>query len=282
MIKEIRKIANNNLDLNNLKEYNLSIQLSLDGFSFCIYNSNPNEVLALAVYEFQSNTIINPVKHLELVTQLYKQEELLKPTYKSVFVSHFNNLVSQVPLALFNKNNLQSYLQYSIKLLENDYITFDEINSSEIVNIYVPFVNINNFLIDKYGAFMFKHSSTILIENLLKSCKNSEGLYLFINVINSNFELVVINNNKLELFNCFSFKTKEDFIYYILFIAEQLQLNPEEFKLVLMGDIEKESELYSIAYQYIRNISFYTPIDFPSNISNEVSKHACFTLLSQL
>jgi len=57
------------------------------------------------------------------------------------------------------------------------------------------------------------------------------------------------------LFNSFEYQTKEDFIYYILFTAEQLKLNPETFKLQLLGEISEESDLFKIAYRYIRNIS---------------------------
>jgi len=82
------------------------------------------------------------------------------------------------------------------------------------------------------------------------------------------------------LFNFFSFNTKEDFIYYILFTAEQLNLNPEEFELNLMGDIEKESELYAIVYQYIRNIKFYAPNNTAMQL-NEIPSHSHFTILNQ-
>ena len=39
-----------------------------------------------------------------------------------------------------------------------------------------------------------------------------------------------------------------------------------------MGDIEKESELYKILYQYIRNIKFYNQ-RISNNILNEISSH---------
>lgn len=279
MIKEIKKITNKSIDFNNLEENHLSIQLSLDGFSFCIYNKPSNSIAVFARYEF-TNTTPTPIEHLNLVKQLYSQEALLNLKYTSVNVTHFNNLITQVPLPFFNKNSLKDYLQNTIKVLDNDYIIYDEINNSDIVNVYIPFVNINNFLIDIYGSFIFKHSSTVLIETLLKQYKNINEDYCFVNVSNLNFELVVIKNNKLELFNCFNFKTKEDFIYYILFTAEQLNLNPEAFNLVLLGDIEKESELYTILYQYIRNIKFYEPIK--SNLLLEgISKHTNFTVLNQ-
>ena len=100
-------------------------------------------------------------------------------------------------------------MKYTVKVLENDYITFDQLQNSEIVNVYIPFVNINNFLIDTYGAFEFKHSSTILIEKLLSEFKNLDEDFCFINVSNNYFEIVILKNKKVTLFNCFGFKTKE-------------------------------------------------------------------------
>lgn len=280
MIRLIKKITNNSLDFNNLKEYNLSIQLSLDGFSFCIFNKLENELEYFADYEFEKKAI-SPYDHLEFVEELFKKEKILNQTYNSVSVTHFNNLVTQVPLPFFDKNKLDIYLQYSIKVLENDYITYDEIKNTDIINVYIPFVNINNFLIDKFKSFIFKHSSTILIEKLVHQYKNIGSDLYFVNVTNNSFEVVVLKNNRLELHNCFDFKTKEDFIYYILFTAEQLDLNPEDIEIILLGDIEKESELYIILYQYVRNITFYTPTNFHALLEG-ISPHTHFTLLNQI
>ena len=280
MIKEIKKIANSNIDFKNLEENNLSIQLSLDGFSFCIYTKLEQELIFFADFEFEKKAV-SPYKQLEYVEEIFKRENLLESTYNSVTVIHFNNLVTPVPQPFFDKNSLASYLQNTIKVLDNDFITFDNIKNTEIVNVYIPFVNINNFILDKFGSFIYKHSSTVLIEKLVHKYKNLEGDFCFVNVTGSCFEIVVIRNKKLELYNCFEFKTKEDFIYHILFTAEQLHLNPEEFELILLGDIEKESELYTILYQYIRNIKFYSPTKTHA-ILDSVSNHAYFSLLNQI
>ena len=279
MIKEIKKLVNNELDSLNLEDNSLSIQLSLDGFSFCVYHKTQHKIGTFGLYEFDNSTG-SPYKQLECIKELFDREKLLQLNYKSVFVTHFNNLVTQVPKPLFNKNKLASYLHYTVKVLENDFIAYDELNNSEIINVYIPFVNVNNFLLDTYESFDYKHSSTVLIENLLNQYKNSEGSFCFVNVTGHHFEIVVIKNKKLELFNFFSFNTKEDFIYYILFTAEQLNLNPEEFELILMGDIEKESELYDIVYQYIRNVKFYVPDNAAFQL-NEMPSHSNFTLLNQ-
>ena len=281
MTKEITKKTNHLIDFKNLEENHISIQLSLDGFSFCIYNKAEQEIGAFAAYKFEIENI-TPFQHLEMVEQLFENEDLLKLKYQSVSVSHFNNLVSQVPLPFFDKDHLAQYLKYTVKVLENDYITFDQLQNSEIVNVYIPFVNINNFLIDTYGAFEFKHSSTILIEKLLSEFKNLDEDFCFINVSKNYFEIVILANKKVTLFNCFGFKTKEDFIYYILFTIEQLNLNPEELKLILLGDIEEKSDLFNILYKYIRNVGFYKPAHFSSFLKETIPAHSNFTLLNQL
>jgi hypothetical protein len=278
MIKEILKIANNNVDFLNLQDNHLSIQLSLDGFSFCINNQISGKFGYIAVYKFPLQSI-SPYKHLEYVEEVFKQDELLQLKYSKVTVYHFNKLITQVPAPLFNKNKLADYLKYSIKVLENDFIAYDKIENSDIINVYIPFVNINNFLLDKYGGFIYKHASTPLIEKLLQTYKNLEGANYFVNVTNGTFELVVLKNKNLEFYNCFSFTTKEDFIYYILFTVEQLSSNPEELQLTLLGDIEKESELYTILYQYIRNITFYSPVNSRSEFEG-ISPHSYFTFLN--
>jgi len=279
MIKEIKKIKSNNVDYLNLLDNHLSIQLSLDGFSFCVYNKIQKKIAIFETFEFTEENI-SPKKHLELVKEIYANHKILSLKYNSVSITHFNNLVTQVPKPFFDKNNLSNYLQYSIKLLEDDFIAYDTISNTEIINVYIPFVNINNFMIDIYGTFFYKHASTLLIEKLLQQFKNTAEELCFVNVTKNQFEIMVVNNNKLVLYNCFDFITKEDFIYYILFTAEQLKLNPEEIQMLLLGDIEKESELYTILYQYVRNVSFYKPITFPE-LLKEVSKHSFFTLLNQ-
>ncbi len=101
--------------------------------------------------------------------------------------------------------------------------------------------------------------------------------------VNDEFQIVVIAEHKLVFYNSFTYQSKEDFIYYILFTAEQLNLNPEKFELVLAGNVEKDNELYTIAYTYVRKVSLLenrSELKFPANIK-ESSKRRHFTLLNQ-
>ena len=121
---------------------------------------------------------------------------------------------------------------------------------------YVPYININNFFFDTFGAFVYKHSNTILVNTLLLQEKNTDSIRVFANINENSFDLIVISKGKLILNNTYKYHNKEDFLYYLMYSTEQLKLNPEEFELIFLGKIKKEDELYSIAYAYIRNVSF--------------------------
>ena len=261
-------------------DYNkeISIQFSLDGFSFCICNSLTKELQHFTTQTFE-NSVATPELLLSKIEDLFKDNLVLKQQFDKVTVIHQNSLSTLVPNALFNEDELPLYLNYNIKTLTNDFIAFDSLEQIDIKNVYVPYININNYLFQQFGEFDYKHHSTVLIDKLVLYSKNNTEKQFFVNVSNANFDIVVIENSKLLFYNSFSFNTKEDFIYYILFTAEQLQLNPEKLLLFFIGDIEKDSEIYHITYQYIRNVDFIK-LDIPFfDKDNDVSNHSHYTTL---
>lgn len=252
---------------------NLSIQFSLDGFSFCISNQN-NEPFFLKHYAFPDTiTIDNCLK--EIVT-VFKTEEQLQNDFENVFVVHQNYLNTIVPNKVFDEKELASYLKFTIKTLATDAFDFDDISDISAKNVYVPYTNVNNFLFQNFGAFEFKHHATVLIEKLLSKNK---GTRCYLHVSKNHIDIIVLAEDALLFYNSFKYDSKEDFIYYVLFTAEQLKMDPEEFELVLLGDIEKESDLYAILYKYIRDVSFYESNNTLLKSTSEVPDHSHFILL---
>ena len=254
MVKKKIQISKNSVNRESLEEIKLSIQISLDGLSFCTINKGNREVLQLHHIPFTENSG-TPHKHLQNVVQVFETEPLLKLPYKEVEVIHLNDLFSIVPKALVNEHNQADYLKYNLKIYKNDFITHDLIGKHDLVNVYSPFVNINNYLIDQFGEFTYTHSATVFLENILDIYKYSEKPHLFALVHENHFDLIAIADNQLQLCNSFSFQNKTDFIYYLLFCAEQLNFNPEYLELILLGNIIKNDARYDIAYKYIRNVT---------------------------
>ena len=275
-----KHMAITNNSSNNLNNLELSIQLSLSGLSFCILNKDSNTIIEVKELRFEKR--LNPFEVLDELKVLFKNESTLNNSFTNVTIVHNNDLSTLVPEALFNKNHVADYLKFNSKILKSDFIAYDSILENSSVNVYVPYININNYIYDKFGTFIFKHISSVLIESILRIEKASTTPKVYIHVSLNHFEIIIIKEGKLELYNTFVYNSKEDFIYYILFTAEQLNLNPETLNLVFIGDITEDDEIYNIAYKYIRNISFGNRNDDFEYIDKPKSNYSNFTLLKSI
>jgi hypothetical protein len=275
MTKQIvkKKTINKNIEVTSKRK--LSIQFSLDGFSFCTTNTH-NEVIEFSSYSF-SKTKNSPELILEKLQDIFKKEKSLQYDFETVTVIHQNNLNTLVPNEYFKKDALKSYLKYSIKTIASDLITFDELDFMNSKNVYVPYVNINNFLFQNFGEFEYKHYSSVMLEKLFSIATND--ICCYIHVSKSTFDIVIIKNSNLQFFNIFEYKTKEDFMYYVLFTLEQLDLSTEETLVSILGDMEEDSDLFRLMYTYIRNIDFLSSKNAVFNNQKEISKHSNFILL---
>lgn len=282
MVKKKIQIKNNSSDTHHPEDTHLSIQLSLDGFSFCIVNEISDEINSLHYRSFPDYTY-TPLKHLKFVEEVFKTEPLLSQKYNSVNITHVNDLSTFVPKALFDENNLPGYLKYSHKIYKNDFITFDTIPNHDLINVYIPYVNINNYFLERFGSFNYEHSSTVFVKNLLDTYKFSEHPHMFVMVDHDHFEILAIADNNLQLYNSFSYKTPEDFIYYVLFVAEQLDFNPREFELFFLGKTVANDPIYQIAFKYVKNIAFLE-VRNKRKLNKEITEdlqRQYFTLLHQ-
>jgi hypothetical protein len=254
----------------------LAIQVSLNGLSFVTFDTLLNQPLVLQKIDLGKMHVTTKIE--DLFAEAFQNHPELKAGYDDIVIIHNNNLSTFVPTALFDEEYLGSYLQFNTKVFETDFFAFDELANYEMNNVYIPYVNMNNYFIDRFGTFDYKHANTVLVNKLLDVSKNNEERKMFVHVSDTHFEIVIIQNQKLQLYNSFDYKTPEDFLYYILFTAEQLHLNPENFKLELLGKITEGDALYNIAYKYVRNVSLFD-VSFMSNTFSETENREHFILL---
>jgi len=268
-------ITNNTNQQINLE---LSIQISLSGLSFCILHRDTHSISSLKEFHFKKQ--LNPIALLEQVKQCFETEAELQNKFEALNVIHDNELSTLVPKSIFNESIIADYLKFNTKILKSDFVTFDTITQNQSVNVYIPYVNVNNYIFDLYGDFTFKHASTVLIETILASETAAEAPNFYVNVNKNRFEIVITKEGQLQFYNSFEYLTKEDFIYYILFTAEQLNLDPERLNLILMGTVNKDDALYNITYKYIRHVSFVSPKNNYTISDNSKPKHSNFTLIN--
>lgn len=227
----------------------LALQVGPDGMSFCCFDTLNREILSCKSAGFSKH---NPLED-ELWKAFVNHPELTMP-YDEIVVLHDNSFNTFVPNALFDPNFPGSYLQYNTKVFETDFFAVDSIGNYELNNVYVPMMNVNNFLIDRFGSFEYRNVNSVLVSKLLDTTKNIDEKQVFVHVQDRHFEIVVARNQRLILYNSFEYKTPEDFLYYLLFTMEQLFLNPETAKVLVLGKIDENHPCFELAYKYVRNI----------------------------
>lgn len=250
----------------------------MNGFSFCVRDSISNKIIALETIE-DTESQSSPQQQLDFLKASLEGHSLFKNGFKKLVVLHSNGLNTLVPKALFKEDQIAEYLQFNVKLLANEFVTHDSIEQTDIVNVYIPFIHLNNYLFDAFGSFDYKHTSTALLELLTPLQKHENKTNVFVHVEGQQFHLIVFKSSELHFFNCFSFKTKEDFVYYVLFVLEQLHLNPDVIPLKLMGEIDEDSKHYELLYHYVRHISFFEQNQGSFSDGIQVKSHENPTLI---
>ena len=241
----------------------LVIQIALDGFSYCIFDTLNHRVDFVNSVDFADYPKTNNTE--EHYCKAFLDHQELTRIYDEVLVIHQNSWNTFVPQALFESDFLGNYLQFNNQVFETDFFMFDTILNYEMNNVYVPFTVINNYLLDQFDHFDYKHANSVLVEKLLDFSANNDEIQVFVHFEVQKFQIVIVQNQKLLLFNNFDFQTKEDFIYYLLFTAEQLNLNPEHFKLQFLGDISPDGDLFEIAFKYVRHVSMFDVSEMSKN-----------------
>jgi len=280
MTKSLNNIQLNSVRNTDLKQTELSILINLDGFSFCIYALPKKQPIVFQRFKFKEKAT-TPERLLNKIEYIFSENEFLKESFNKVTVVHQNELATLVPTVLFDENNLKHYLKNSVKVLPMDFISFEKNDTLDATTVYIPFVNVNNFLLNHYGSFEYYHCFSKLTELLKNEDLNSTKDKIYVHVNKNNFELLAFKSNQLKVINRFEFKTPEDFIYYILFVAEQYDFDTEDVQLTLLGDIIKESDLFDILFKYVRNIEFWTTNIESKEGFKELPQHSNFILLNQ-
>lgn len=272
---------------NNTREQNsesnfkkLSIQVGLNGLSFCVLDTISNEILAFEKVNFKTGS--TPYLILKELKAVLNENNTVGSQFSEVVVIHKNGLFSLVPRTLFKKEELPNYLKFNAKIMANDHIAYDEIAPHDMVNVYIPFTNVNNYIFGLFGTFEFKHSGTVLISTLLKQSRATTAPTCYVQVAEKELEIVVVSDKKLLFYNHFEYKTKEDFLYYLLFSLEQLQLNLEDIQLKLFGMVEEGDSIFNHCYTYIKHVSVFVPADPTYPLEQLESQDIDFSSLSKL
>ena len=121
----------------------LTILVSLKEISFYFNNSHNKSVIDSKLVSIEENNDISSL--LDLLKKTLSEFDLSNVLKVKLILN--NKLSTLVPNELYDEKLNKDYLKYNCDLIDNDTTAVDEIIELDIKNIYVPYENINNFLV---------------------------------------------------------------------------------------------------------------------------------------
>lgn len=233
--------------------YKLYLQISKTDIKLTILDSDSNTFIGLYVY------LLNDVFTFHGLTtplsQFITHTPLMQIPFQSINIAFVNDRVTILPNAIFTKSELATYHQFNFVPLNEDVFFYDGFTNIAAQNIFA----IPDYLINLFSEVNNKkicHFSTSLIEASLLYAKSTNALSLVdVHVLPNSFQVLIIKNKQLELYNSFDYQTSEDFIYYLLFVLEQQKIDNKQANIRLLGEVEKNSTIYNLLYTYINEIT---------------------------
>jgi hypothetical protein len=268
-------------DIHSTSTYHLSLQASMDGLTYCVLDLIRNKYIALKHYEL-SEIHSEPV-YSEKIKEILTTDENINGNYKSVQLISLSHKSTLVPAPLFHKDNIGLYFEFNHPADKNEEITFNKIKTIDAYNIFSFPKKLKSNLKEIFPKIKLYHQATAFIENSFISHKNKKvQSRAFIHVTRNFFDILVITNNKLVLYNTFYYKNENDFIYFVMYIFEQFKLNAETTEVILSGEIDKTSIYFNTLRKFIRLIKFEKLNDgfLFSYIFKEITAHRFANLLN--
>lgn len=250
-------IFNKRLNLENTKNYILSIRTSPDGFLFSILDHFTNTYLYL---KFSPVALYAQQKELET---LFATEEFLKKKYHRVIFESCSAQSTLVPIALFDAQKAETFLAFDVTLDEREKVYFNMVSKLGIVNIYSVNCKIAALLSSNFANIEFlHHHSSFLLSSLASVIDKDYSVKVFLQVHHGWFDLLIIKSGELQLLNCFDFLGKNDLLYFVLNALKQYHISAVNVELILSG-FAVEPEMALLLKDYIGKVSF---ADRPENI----------------
>lgn len=234
--------------------YHLTVQIGLDGCYLAAIDLSTNKYLLLEEYSFEDVVDFDGVK--SQLKWIAEGDDLLKYKYQSISFGLIHHRSTLIPDAVFDENRLEEYLALNFELEEGERYKADRLINLKARNVYVIPSGIDKYITSRWPGVSIRHYATPLIDSLMLTRRGQEDQVAYAHVQYGHFELCMFQGEELKLYNTFHYKTAEDLAYFLLFVFEQLRIDPQTVKVEFLGELDEQSAIYSLIRKYVREVGF--------------------------
>jgi hypothetical protein len=210
----------------------------VDSFSLSIVNFK-NVILAYHQYDWSpEDTAMADVLHL---SNEIKNDALFNAAYHSFSYQVIPSVFSFLPSRLFNKDNLNIYLEHLSPNEENGSSRYRILPELDLAVIYRL-----NFFQENLSRHLYSGDIPVpIFDKTLPFLRNQEmyDTHIFCRISKKSVLIFVFRDNFFQFANQFYCNQLTDFQYYIILVCTQFQLKPILETIYVWGECDDESEV---------------------------------------
>lgn len=240
-------LVDETFDLNFIQEYHLSIQFSLDGFSFCIRDGLQNKYIYLFHKEFSGNPRF---LHRKL-QDIYSEFDILEAEFKSTQLIYSSpGKMALVPDFLFDEKQGMPAYELGLDLAEDEELHYRPVKPFRSVLQFAISAKVKRFFADKHPGSIIQNELATQLHN--NSIRSSPSPLMDIQLYKHQMTITLLDES-IRFFNSFKYRNDNDLLYYILNVVKIE--NVEDCKIQLSGRVNKRSPIYHQLRQYFKNVA---------------------------
>jgi len=240
---------------------NLSILIGMDRFAYLIHTAD-HQVLVLREYERESRAS-TPTKQgqsafpLPDLEKICKEDSHLHQSFNKIRIGWAIPFLAMVPLRLYDAGHKSTYLQYLTKPEGSWEYAADELPHFASSLVYAIPSEGQAWRLKQFPDSEVLHATTAFLNGTHALLKERQGgRHLFIHTCFGEVRLALLDETHLYFNNAYFFQTAKDFLYYVLAVVDECELDQETTPILLSGHLIEDSEIYRLLYRYFRKLSF--------------------------
>lgn len=233
----------------------LSIGLRPDGFVFSVLEHENFKYIALEDFDYPPGRFEGD--YYDGLKHLVDSHPTLSKPFKQVNISLFTPNLLLIPAELYHEKDKESLYQFCSELSENHTVHSEKLNNLDACGVYLLSHDLKQFFDDRFVNYRLRHQGTALIESTL-SFKKLENwqMDVVLHVKRSFFEIVLLDNQKVILYQSFKYQTFDDLLYYLFYVLKQFDRDAVNQKMLLIGEIGMDCESFQILSSLFYKVSF--------------------------
>lgn len=242
-----------NPKINNIDKQEISIQISLSGFSFIIRDSETQLCLLFRHYAFNNLLLIDQL--IRKVEEIVSQESVFRNSYVQSNLIYISQKATLVPEDFFDTSHLKKYFEFSHPLDELDELHFNVVNTIKAYNVF----SVPNYLSGVFYPLLpnikFYHQATKLIDFGMTT-GDAEKYKAVVGLNSTFFDIELYEDNQLLLSNSFQYSNSMDFIYFYMYTCRQLKIETTDMIVYFLGHSLKKNEIVHELNKLVKRIVY--------------------------